>query len=315
MKATWIRNTILHMLRTTTKISVHDVPQQFVYANPSIDALTRFLCGLLVGKTVNEEADRSAQLARMTALVEKYGLNFPTAAWASQDGAAPSLCGVEGEEVIVITGTTGGVGSLLLARLLQSPSVARVYALNREGSGQTETLLARQRDIFKLTGLDDTLLDQGKVSFHVADLAKPDLGLDVRLLNEVILAVFPKSLLKSTHAVSAIDARLRDRHHPLRYEPPFEHAETLTTDLTHKQPGASTSTLPCLPSNPSSLARATSSTSRSPPRSLAVLKSCSSAPSARCIVCLSFITARICDPPLMTDATQTTPAHRPSQNH
>ena len=181
---------------------MHDIPQQFVYTNPSIDGLTRFLCGLLAGKTINEEEERSAQLARMTALVEKYSLSFSTAAWASQGGTALSRGEVEGAEVVVITGTTGGVGSRLLARLLQSPNVARVYALNREGSRQSEKLVARQRDIFKQSGLDDALLDQGKVSFHVADLAKPDLGLDARLLNEVILAVFLPSRLKSTHAVS-----------------------------------------------------------------------------------------------------------------
>jgi nucleoside-diphosphate-sugar epimerase len=50
--------------------------------------------------------------------------------------------------VIVITGTTGGLGSHLLERCLADPHVERVYALNRPSANGS--LLAKQRDAFVL---------------------------------------------------------------------------------------------------------------------------------------------------------------------
>ncbi len=88
-------------------------------------------------------------------------------------------------ETVLVTGTTSRLDSHLLAQLLAREDVVRVYALNRESSGSVEKLQQRSRDAFVQWGLDESLLDSGKVSFHAADLAKPYFALGESLYEEV----------------------------------------------------------------------------------------------------------------------------------
>ncbi len=121
----------------------------------------------------------------MRALLEKYsaGLErrFPEkAANGHANGHANGTA-----EIVLVTGTTGRLGSHLLAQLLQRPDVVRVYALNRESSGSVAALEKRSREAFKQWGLDESLLSGGKVSFHAVDLAKPNFALSEELYHEV----------------------------------------------------------------------------------------------------------------------------------
>ncbi|KAI0743094.1 acetyl-CoA synthetase-like protein [Daedaleopsis nitida] len=171
LQATYIRNTILHALRTTTKAPVNDVPLNFVYNHPTIAMLSVFLHRILTGEAFDPAAERKARLAQMRAFLDKYGSDFPTPQWAAS--AAPAAA----KETLVITGTTGRLGAHLLAQSLQRGDVVHVYALNRGTPGAEEELAAKQREAFKTWGLDAGLLAE-KVSFHAADLAKPRFGLD-----------------------------------------------------------------------------------------------------------------------------------------
>ena len=56
LQATYIRNTVIQALRSTSNISVHDLPQNFVYAHPTISALTSFLSRLLSGGAAVSDA-------------------------------------------------------------------------------------------------------------------------------------------------------------------------------------------------------------------------------------------------------------------
>jgi hypothetical protein len=61
-------------------------------------------------------------------LVDKYATHMPCIT------PAPGARYPTSNLVILVTGTTGALGSDFLAKLLQSPKVARVYALNRTSS-------------------------------------------------------------------------------------------------------------------------------------------------------------------------------------
>ena len=189
LQATWIRNTIIHALRSSSSVNTHDIPSNFVYAHPSISALSAYLSSLFSGKTADKDADRAAGIARMVALLDKYsaGLErrFPEkAANGHANGYANGHAnGVT--EVVLVTGTTGRLGSHLLAQLLQRSDVARVYALNRDASGSEDNLKKRSRDAFKQWSLDESLLDDKRVSFHAVDLAKQNFGLSQSLYDEV----------------------------------------------------------------------------------------------------------------------------------
>lgn len=179
LQATWIRNTILHAVRTTTKVSTHDVPGNFVYLHPTIAGLSAFLHGLVSGKSIDKDAERAERLAQMKALVEKYSAKWPSPRWEA------SVTAPAAEETVLVTGSTGRVGSHLLAQLVQKPEVTHVYALNREPTGEAAKLEARQREALKTWGLDPALLDGGKVTFLPVDLAKPSFGLDEMIYGEV----------------------------------------------------------------------------------------------------------------------------------
>ncbi|KAI0651021.1 acetyl-CoA synthetase-like protein [Trametes meyenii] len=175
LQATWIRNTILHVVRTTIPgVSTHEVPLNFVHANPTIASLGTFLLGLTSGRRVDKDTKRAARLDEMNRLVEKYTRDWPVTQWASE---VDSTSVASSKETVLVTGTTGRLGSHLLSQLLQKPEVAHVYALNRESSRSASKLEDRQREAFKTWGLDPGMLIAEKVSFYPVDLTQSSLGL------------------------------------------------------------------------------------------------------------------------------------------
>ncbi|KAL1943361.1 hypothetical protein VTO73DRAFT_4436 [Trametes versicolor] len=190
LQATWIRNTLIHALRAVATVSTHDIPSNFVYAHPSIRALSTFLSGLISGETAlaGADAERAAAIARMRALLDKYsaGLerHFPEKlANGHANGHANGA--PAGAETVIVTGTTGRLGAHLLAQLLERANVAKVYALNRESSGSVQALEARQKAAFEQWGLDGALLTSGRVTLHVVDLAKTNFGLSGEVYEEM----------------------------------------------------------------------------------------------------------------------------------
>ncbi|KAM5541012.1 hypothetical protein V8D89_005323 [Ganoderma adspersum] len=190
LQVTWIRNTLIHALRSSSSVNTHDIPPGFVYAHPSITALAAYLSSLFAGKTVDKDAERTEGIERMRALLDRYsaGLErrFPEKAKAKAvNGHANGVA----QEVVLVTGTTGRLGCHLLSQLLERPEVVRVYALNRESSGSVEALAKRSREAFKQWCLDESLLSGGRVSFHAVDLAKPEFGLNRALYDEMRTSV------------------------------------------------------------------------------------------------------------------------------
>ena len=179
LQATYIRNTILHSLRTTTKLSVHDVPLNFVYTNPTVISLATYVLGLLNGQGIDNETERGTHIAQMETLLTKFSAELKKPQWTSSRASSASS-----EETVMITGTTGRLGSHLLSQILQEPKVIRVYALNRGRPGVSEELKERQKEAFRTWGLDETLLSS-RVSFHPADLSLPNFGLDEAMFAEV----------------------------------------------------------------------------------------------------------------------------------
>ena len=198
MQATWIRNTLIHALRVASNVNTHDIPSNFVYAHPSIGALSSFLSRLISGKdAVDPAAERAAAIERMRTLLDKYsaGLErrFPEKPAANghangyANGHANGHANGVGVETVLVTGTTGRLGSHLLAQLLERADVAKVYALNRESSGSVQALAARQKEAFKQWSLDTSLLESERVVFHAVDLSKPYFGLSKESYEQVNL--------------------------------------------------------------------------------------------------------------------------------
>ena len=86
-------------------------------------------------------------------------------------------------DVVVLTGSTGGLGSTLLAQMVENPSVSRVYALNRKGAGKT--LKQRQVEALVDRGYDATLASDPKVVLIETDSSHGGLGVPAAQLEEV----------------------------------------------------------------------------------------------------------------------------------
>jgi hypothetical protein len=89
------------------------------------------------------------------------------------------------DHVVVLTGSTGGLGSYLLASLLQREDVSVVYAFNRPPRGTASSIQRRQESRFEDRGLDVTLLQSEKLVYVETDTSQDDLGLDKELYQKV----------------------------------------------------------------------------------------------------------------------------------
>lgn len=119
----------------------------------------------------------------------------------------PSLP-IPAAETILLTGSTGGLGSYILAKLLEVPSVKRVFALNRAGSG---SIKARQINMLQDRGVDSAIADDERVTFLEGDTTLPNLGLASEVYEEVRMSV--TSIIhngKSLHRLLIAGLTMRD---------------------------------------------------------------------------------------------------------
>ncbi|EMD37730.1 hypothetical protein CERSUDRAFT_94730 [Gelatoporia subvermispora B] len=186
LQATWIRNAILQALRSSTQLSLHQIPSNFVYTNPNIRALSVFV-GELVSNNRPLDADTqtAAKIQAMQTMLDKYGSGFE---YRAKGGTKADASDVRKEEVVLVTGTTGRLGCHLLAQLLRNPDVVKIYALNRSSPGSDSESATRQREAFKLWGLDPQLLTSvtsDKLQMLVCDYADPLLGLSNKEYHEI----------------------------------------------------------------------------------------------------------------------------------
>lgn len=95
-------------------------------------------------------------------------------------------------DVVIVTGTTGSLGSYLLDRLVGSDDIHRIYALNRASSDGTP-LVKRQKTALAARGLDAQIATSRKVVLLESDFGDSTLGLNEEILQEV-RAVRPTNL-------------------------------------------------------------------------------------------------------------------------
>ena len=173
LQATYIRNTVLYSLRESAKVDVRDVPNQFVYEHPTIKLLTSFVLAKVNGEDVSQSSERMKEVDDM---IKKYSTDFKK--HTPTQSAAPS------KYVVLLTGSTGGLGSSILARLAATPKVSRIYLLNRKARDGS-TLVDRQRLALKDRGYDSTILDNENVILLEGDTALPNLGISDDIYEEV----------------------------------------------------------------------------------------------------------------------------------
>lgn len=172
LQATWIRNSIFHVLRNTPSASVQWFSPNIVYENPTITSLSRLVAAIATAKPFDTRSSTTAE--EIEATLDRYTTSFPT--------HVPSLtAGTADKEVIFVTGTTGALGSAVLAKLVNTESVGKIFAYNRPSKQGKE----RQKDSLKARGYDESLATSEKVIFLEGNLTASGLGLDVAVEDEV----------------------------------------------------------------------------------------------------------------------------------
>ncbi|KAJ7439939.1 putative aminoadipate reductase [Mycena latifolia] len=172
LNATFLRHRIVGALKNSgdeaAKVAAQKIPQNFAYTHPSIEQLANAIIKLLASdKSTGLDLDPGHKVA-IEEMVAKYSEGFDEPIVQSKT-APPS-----GGAVVLLTGSTGGLGSHLLEILLRLSSVERVYAFNRKSRASVSD---RQRDAFVDRALDVELLSSKKLVYLEGDTSKADLGL------------------------------------------------------------------------------------------------------------------------------------------
>lgn len=152
-----------------------------VYAYPTIVQLAVYIATLVANPAdVQSSEDGKLNIERM---IEKYTSGLPT---VSAVPASPSSL----PTVVLLTGSTGSLGSYVLSLLLGDEKVQKVYAMNRPSS---QSMATRHLTSFRERGLDERLLESPKLVYVEGDASLVRLGLDSALYEEV--SSFAPSLL------------------------------------------------------------------------------------------------------------------------
>ncbi|KAJ7236051.1 acetyl-CoA synthetase-like protein [Mycena haematopus] len=171
LNATFLRHRIVGALRNSgaqATSAAQKITQNFVYAHPTIEDLANAIAAVVRGDANGSLSNASAAVEKMIA---RYSVGFETPlGFHEQNGASSTW------HVVLLTGSTGGLGSHILEMLLSLPAIERVYAFNRPGRIPVSE---RQREAFVDRGLDVTLLASDKLIYLEGDTTKEDLGLSL----------------------------------------------------------------------------------------------------------------------------------------
>ena len=179
LQATHIRNTVLHALRQVGPLAkVQRVPSNVVYQHPTIRDLAAFAAKVSHSPNASVDFDAGeAREQRLLKLVGKYSGRWPLHR-PTKDAINHT------DETILLTGSTGGLGSQLLAQLVAMPSISRIYAFNRPAQKSSRD---RHFEAFLGRGNDVALLDSEKIVYVEGDADVEGFNIQPALFAEVSL--------------------------------------------------------------------------------------------------------------------------------
>ncbi|TEB21758.1 acetyl-CoA synthetase-like protein [Coprinellus micaceus] len=172
LQAIWIRNELTAILVRSGEDTpaIKSAAANFVYAHPTIASLATYMHGQYTRSlSSGSPKEDDAALAAMHALVSKYSESFRY----HRPSAYEPL-----KECVLLTGSTGALGSYLLESLLLKPEISRIYAINRNHARGGISSRERQMKAFTERGIDSAFLDLNKVVFLDGDLESDRCGVD-----------------------------------------------------------------------------------------------------------------------------------------
>jgi nucleoside-diphosphate-sugar epimerase/aryl carrier-like protein len=159
-----------------------DLALSTIYSNPSVLQLSKAIITQREDDFETADGDASLMqpiLSTYKALVEhipKPKASFDTGGAADSDAKATTA--------VLLTGSTGSVGTFLLRALLDRPGIDHVFCLNRSEDGGRSAQKVRMAQ----RGLDLDGLER-RVTFLRSDLSQPHLGLGDEMYEEICARV------------------------------------------------------------------------------------------------------------------------------
>ena len=153
------------------------ISSNFIFEHSTVEQLAAAIASLVDPSSASAFQAHSV-VDDIRAMIAKYTADLPT---AKAKGKALSTA-----PVILLTGSTGNIGSHILACLLSEPRIGRVYTLNRPSADP----LGRLRSAFSERGLPVELLDDPRLISLAGDITRDNFGLDEAQYEEVGTAGF-----------------------------------------------------------------------------------------------------------------------------
>ncbi|KAF5354614.1 hypothetical protein D9757_012341 [Collybiopsis confluens] len=147
------------------------LPASLVYQFPTAEKLAQHLQGFVSVSETNLQVP-AVNAEAMVNLVELF-----TAGLRDLAPLDRPLAPLE-RETVILTGSTGSLGSQILAKLCAREDIIKIYALNR---GDNASLGIRQNEALRKQGIDPSILDMGKVNLLTVDLTVPKWGIESSL--------------------------------------------------------------------------------------------------------------------------------------
>ena len=194
LSATLLRRRITGALQATTseeaKAGIASIDQNIIYTYPTVDRLRDYLVSLI---TDTDKIDNvKSHVDEIETMIAQYLKPWPTIHGSAEPGTT-----------ILLTGSTGNLGSHILEALLRDPRILRIYAFNRASSHQP---LDRHISRFENNGLDKALLISKKLTFLEGDASQDNLGVESSVFNQVCTGILYLNALRFKNSFDVISA-------------------------------------------------------------------------------------------------------------
>ena len=136
-----------------------------VYTNPSISTLTAAILHLLDQHQTSTAYQEHARREELNDMIQHYKTQMDHRLLPKSDIEA-NVHPKQEEEIVILTGSNGALGSYILDALLQNPTVTHIYCLNRAKDG-----LSVQDEKNRVLGLQHPA-NKERISFLTVDLSQ-----------------------------------------------------------------------------------------------------------------------------------------------